>query len=305
MELEQRLAAIEDEFKVIKGELKQTLTDVRAFLMQAQSPINDDTRNIIPRSYKESFELRDRETKQEGKAELQSSPRSPQGQPSGSFPEASPALYARQPGYAAPSMANLSFPAGAPPSAQQIYHQHYQRPASPAAVPQTPLKETLAAPGSSDWLSVSQRLHTLTQEQRQQSAPGAGEQVEEAIRMLLKNMKQQDKPGGAVEDRVIPDVNLLTNLIRWVSLAKRRIGSEHLPSLLKLYEFIGQPYLEFKQIIISLVDMVDEQSAVNDNSAEAWIDLILQLHGILTTGNVPVRPFNLAGEREGMGSAAG
>ena len=41
-----RIQTLEDELKIIKGEIKQTLVDVRAFLMEQTSPINERLQSV-------------------------------------------------------------------------------------------------------------------------------------------------------------------------------------------------------------------------------------------------------------------
>ncbi len=43
MDAEQRIEALEDEFQAVKQELKVILLDIRAFVMEAQSPIRVDS----------------------------------------------------------------------------------------------------------------------------------------------------------------------------------------------------------------------------------------------------------------------
>ncbi len=50
MDAEQRLKALEDEFQAVKQELKVILLDIRAFVMEAQSPIRADSRAATPSS---------------------------------------------------------------------------------------------------------------------------------------------------------------------------------------------------------------------------------------------------------------
>ena len=42
MEIEQRIQALEDEFGEMKDDLKEIMLDIRAFLMEANSPFRTD-----------------------------------------------------------------------------------------------------------------------------------------------------------------------------------------------------------------------------------------------------------------------
>ena len=48
MDTEERIKALEEEFNATKEELKQILFDIRAFLMEAKSPIPNDLDNEMP-----------------------------------------------------------------------------------------------------------------------------------------------------------------------------------------------------------------------------------------------------------------
>ncbi len=50
MDAEQRIKALEDEFQVVKQELKMILLDIRAFVMEVQSPIRADSHVATPSS---------------------------------------------------------------------------------------------------------------------------------------------------------------------------------------------------------------------------------------------------------------
>ena len=103
-----------------------------------------------------------------------------------------------------------------------------------------------------------------------------------------------------------PPVNLMANMIRWVSNAKREIGGEQLPIFLEVYGISGHLSPELKEVILYLADITVEQSA-GANAAETWSRLISELHGILTGGDAPlhpVRPFwNDGGEEVKPGEA--
>jgi len=81
-----------------------------------------------------------------------------------------------------------------------------------------------------------------------------------------------------------PGVNLLANLIRWVATAKREIASEQLLTLLEVYGISGYLSPELKEVILHLADITEQQS-VEENAADIWSRLTLELHGILVGGD--------------------
>jgi hypothetical protein len=87
----------------------------------------------------------------------------------------------------------------------------------------------------------------------------------------------------------IPKVNMLANLISWVSKAKKEIGYEQLPTFLEVYGISGYLSPELREVILHLAEITDERpDAVTD--ADIWSESILSLHGILTGGDTPLHP---------------
>ena len=87
----------------------------------------------------------------------------------------------------------------------------------------------------------------------------------------------------------IPKVNMLANLINWVARAKQEIGYEQLPTFLEVYGISGHLSPELKDVIIHLADITkDRLDAATDS--EIWSQSMLSLHGILTGGDAPLNP---------------
>ena len=90
--------------------------------------------------------------------------------------------------------------------------------------------------------------------------------------------------GGPGHD--IMDVNMMSNLVRWVFHGKRRMGQERLMDLLELYLRSGHCSSELTELIGYICGMAVEQDAyiVNPEPADECVDLVQQLHGILAGG---------------------
>ncbi len=86
-----------------------------------------------------------------------------------------------------------------------------------------------------------------------------------------------------------PKVNLLANIVQWVAKAKREIGKEQLSTFLEVYGISGHLSPELKEVILHLADITSEQPAAA-NAAEVWGQSMLSLHGILTGGDAPLHP---------------
>jgi hypothetical protein len=86
-----------------------------------------------------------------------------------------------------------------------------------------------------------------------------------------------------------PKVNMLANLIPWVARAKKEIGYDQLPALLEVYGISGHLSLELKEIIMQLAQITAEKPEVA-NDPQTWSQAMLALHGILTGGDAPLHP---------------
>jgi hypothetical protein len=87
----------------------------------------------------------------------------------------------------------------------------------------------------------------------------------------------------------IPKVNMLANLINWVARAKKEIGYDQLSTFLEVYGISGHLTPELKEVIIHLAEITKESPKANTD-ADIWSQSMLSLHGILTGGDAPLHP---------------
>ncbi|MGD0779889.1 MAG: hypothetical protein ABR954_03790 [Dehalococcoidales bacterium] len=100
------------------------------------------------------------------------------------------------------------------------------------------------------------------------------EQLEEYNRLLTE------------ANQGIPKVNMLANLINWVARAKQDIGYEELPTFLEVYGISGHLSPELKDIILRLAEIAKDLPD-NTKESEIWSQSMLALHGVLTGGDAP------------------
>ncbi|MCX6000607.1 MAG: hypothetical protein NTU41_13770 [Chloroflexi bacterium] len=93
---------------------------------------------------------------------------------------------------------------------------------------------------------------------------------------------------GAKSTQPDLQVNLLANLIHWVSTARTEIGVELLPMFLDTYAISGHLPRGLKDAILSLAQVIDGKQS-DATGAEAWSRLALELHGILTGDSTPAQ----------------
>ena len=92
------------------------------------------------------------------------------------------------------------------------------------------------------------------------------------------------------ESQSVPKVNMLANLITWVARARKEIGYEQIPVFLEVYGISGHLSSDLKDVIIHLAEISREQPEMSSN-AEIWSQSMLALHGILTGGDAPLHPM--------------
>ncbi|MCH7737503.1 MAG: hypothetical protein IH872_08905 [Chloroflexi bacterium] len=87
------------------------------------------------------------------------------------------------------------------------------------------------------------------------------------------------------------DLNLVSNLIRWASMAKYRVGEKRLSDIIELYVESRSAPPGLGQALTHIASIVDDQPPESGQMAQETMDLIAHLHGILAAGlQVPPLP---------------
>jgi hypothetical protein len=87
----------------------------------------------------------------------------------------------------------------------------------------------------------------------------------------------------------VPRVNMLANLINWVARANKEIGREQMATFLEVYGISGHLSPELKEVILQLSEITANEPDIA-TSTEIWSHSMLLLHGILTGGDAPLHP---------------
>jgi hypothetical protein len=86
------------------------------------------------------------------------------------------------------------------------------------------------------------------------------------------------------------DVNVIASLVYWVATARQRLGDEKLKELLELYLQSGHSRPGLEELLMHLHSVVEPVAPAPGVAAQGnleWVDLMFQLHGILT-GGLPI-----------------
>ena len=82
------------------------------------------------------------------------------------------------------------------------------------------------------------------------------------------------------------DLNLVSNLVRWASMAKNRVGEKRLTDIIELYVESRNTPPGLSQALNHIASIVDDQPPESGQTAQETMDLIAHLHGILAA-NLP------------------
>lgn len=93
-------------------------------------------------------------------------------------------------------------------------------------------------------------------------------------------------PYEGTEGVVSLDVNLVASLVRWVSMAKSRMGQQGLMDLAELYTRACRPGPGLLKLVTHIGGMVGHgEPGIQKDPTFEVLDLLQQLHGILTGGS--------------------
>ena len=269
MEADKRMETLEQEFKLIKGEVKETLGSLRDYLVSVRLPLPP----VEEAEMLGGIEDGEKST-MEGNLNLVPGA----GIAVALAPEAAAAgtqMAGAGTVIPAPNISITTSGAGVvepPRQAERIVAQEVV----PTPLAQGKLHEPAAKVADAQ----------VSAPQMEYEEPG--ELRREGLAEPVGETRTREEPSQA-----IPQVNLLANLIRWVANAKREINEEQLPIFLEVYGISGYLSPELKEVILHLADITEPQS-VDAGIADIWSRLTLELHGILTGDDAPsypIKPF--------------
>ncbi len=352
-DLESRLGVIEEEMKLIKGEVKQSLVDLRAIVMKVDTPVgerfvhgNTSPAALSPIHLQSPDGYSESERSPSQQPDHASVPRQTREAPAPPPPPPAAAQgYYPPPPPPPPPPAGYGYPPPPPPPAAYGY------PPPPPPPPATPPSAFLAPPpvaqpadpmpvGPFEPVSPPAR-HRLEEQieeppvsvrpQRRRTRPGAlydapifEHPIDPEIstefggdaQPRAASPRPADRKTAAVHARSVGNgaapirrrantgaedlgedgdfeatvsVREMAGLVRWVSLARRRMGEDKLYEFLNLYVRYAQYRPLLKRMVLQILQLLDEDPSAEEAtgsdpaSDHDWSDLMLQLHGILSS----------------------
>ena len=217
MAVEKKVETLEGEIKLMKGELKETLTSVRDFLLNLKIP-----------------------------------PRQIEGLEGG---ETTKVDIGGALSTAVGSVAQVPIQVGRPvemPQERPVVQQ--VEPGQPRVVPATEAQ----TPGQFAEMEamVQPMFEELWEEEEEPQSQIEEENQLDRLPEQYRDEERSEQVAGST-----PQVNLLGNLLRWVSVATREIGNEQLPTFLDIYSVTGGLSPETREVILRFADVVAQQPA--------------------------------------------
>jgi hypothetical protein len=326
-ESETRLETLEDEVRVLKGEVKRTLVDLRALLMNEDSPLSPKV--LTRRAPNGVAEASDKTVagpaQEEGleetapgidgmsPADLLSGPgfNLPLDDPPSGPPQTRsspiPGLFAGdstsnqddQPESESAGQMPDQIDARLPEVVKGSEGPSNHHAGREAEVP-LPAEKAAASHGS---LNLNGRGHLTQDEEEQPLETPAQHSRVNSVYDEYRELLEETRQTHSIEDEPVGpplDINLLSNLVHWVALAKKRVGEEQLKDILQLYIQSGHSRPELQDLLLQVSRMVDVDPPGVREAPREWVDLMFHLHGILTGGFpvIKIPPIRLSTHEE-------
>lgn len=257
MDADKKLETMEEQIKLMKGELKQSLASVRDYLLNMELPSSEFSTILAA--------LGDGgDQKMTMKASFGDQPKKPKEEKEETPVEES----AEEPNEESPETdADLS-------------------PEDSQAGPEESPEGDAEMPPGDEMPGDEEHPEDEAEPTEESPEPESELPAEEEPQMAYEKINAEVSPST-------PKVNLMANLINWVAKAKKDIGYEKMPTFLEVYGICGHLSPELKETILHLAEITSEQPE-DASTAELWSQSMLALHGILTGGEAPLYPVRPA-----------
>jgi hypothetical protein len=298
---DKRLENLSEEIKLLKGEIKNSLTSVRDYLLNMELPSSEFSTILAALSGDNSGQ----------KVSLDGGLGN--GPPKNETPIDEPEITAddlKQPPPDEP-LIDMEEPENlmedAPEEPEMMIEQEEEVEEAPAAEQEEAPVAELDEPENIEDEVEEEEEEKEEEEEEEEIEDTAGE-MEEPENEIDELPELENEDSGLAQDTTAeeeqpmelertttdtnpgtPKVNMLANLINWVARAKREIGDDLLPTFLDVYGVSGHLSLELKEVILHLAERTKEKTEPCTD-AEVWSQAMLSLHGILTGGDAPLNP---------------
>jgi len=268
MAIEKKVETLEGELKLMKGELKETLTNVRDFLLNLK----------MPPPHIEGLEGGETSKVDIGGV-LSTAVGSVAQVPvqvgrTVEMPQADPVVQPVESGQP------MAAPAAAVPPSPQVLRTEAP-PGTGAVMGEVSSLENQARdPGQ--FVGMGAPAQPVASELREGEEEPQGQIEEGALPdELPEQHRDEERSEPLAEQETAPaasstsQVNLLGNLLRWVSVATEKIGTGQLPTFLDIYSVTGNLSPETREVILRFADVVAQQPAYA-SADNAWGHIMVE-----------------------------
>lgn len=271
METEKKLDAMAEELKLMKGELKQTLSSVRDYLLNMELPSTEFSTILAA--------LGDSEQSTTMKGTFSLPPEGGSGDGDGEDSSKPEAELSPDEGDTTGLSENAEESSELSPPEEDVIDS-----------PENEENESELSP-EDEPINQDEDLEPKANLPMQEEAGEPAEDNESP--MPDPELSIEEEQPMEYEDELsksIPKVSLLANLINWIARVKKEIGPDQLPAFLEVYGVSGHLSPELKEVIMNLSEIVSEHTDYT-SKAEIWSQSMLALHGILTGSDAPLYPI--------------
>jgi hypothetical protein len=276
---DKRLDTLQEEIKLMKGELKQSLATVRDYLLNMELPSSEISSLLS--------ELGDESQKVTMQGNLGTPQEEPPKEPENELTETEE------------SFEDETVPEGddlldleEPEDSEEGETGTEPEDSLTGEDGELPLGEEL--PGPEDVLTAPEEADEDEPDEPLLPEPEMSEEEEQP--MQEEQPMEYDKMLDEVSLSV-PKVNMLANLINWVARANKEIGRDQIATFLEVYGISGHLSPELKEVILHLSEITEHEPEIA-TSTEIWAQSMLLLHGILTGGDAPLHPVMMSWNNE-------
>ena len=247
MNIEQKIESLEGEIGLVKGEIKQTLVDLKDFIMKQGAPFS--TSGELPK-----FPTRESHASSEN--------RSSSG--------------------ASHDVQDRHEPKA--PLPNTVDHRSKNIDQETGMLTPSDIRKILDQSKSRDTQqTTSKNVVDLNPPPRERGVTSTGSSASDDVGDQKSINPNLLAPGESLVNASALDANLLTNLTRWVGGVKRRLGSEQLAGLLEIYKMTGHLPEVIENLIFFLagLDALPDESSDQVFTLDDLMDSLLQLHAVV------------------------
>jgi hypothetical protein len=282
---DKRLESLQEEIKLMKGELKQSLASVRDYLLNMELP-SSEISNILSALGSDGQNMTMKGT-------LEAPKESPQEEPEDMLTETEESVEDEEvPG---DDLLDLENPEEEETEEETTTPEDNLAEEATREEEAVPEEEAIAP--EEELATPEEELVAPEEIGEEEPEPAEPEMTAEEEQPMQEEQPMEYENPTDDTGLSVPKVNMLANLINWVARANKEIGRDNIATFLEVYGISGHLSPELKDVILHLSEIAENEAEIS-GSTEIWSQAMLLLHGILTGGDAPLHPATPAWNNE-------